>query len=283
MIKILKPGFYTSVQDKGRYGYRHLGVPVSGAMDQISYRLANKIIGNDDEAAVLEFTMTGPMIEFESSTVIAITGAEMSPQLNGSPIENNRRYKIEKGSILSFGRLQKGFRGYLAVYGGIQTKKVLKSASYMKNITEAIRIEKNEQLPLVKCIDIEENTFFVKKIEDHISTQTLEVFKGPEYHQLSDRQLESLFSKEFTVAKENNRMAYQLEETIQPHPYSLLTSATLTGTVELTSSGKLIILMRDGQTTGGYPRILQLTEKAIATLAQKKTYDKINFKMKVIF
>jgi len=280
-MKILTPGFYSSIQDLGRYGYRHLGVPLSGAMDQISYRLANSILNNKENAAAIEFTMTGPTIEFEAPTRIAITGAEMLPKLNDCAIQNNTAYDIQKGDIVSFGRLQKGFRGYLAVCEGIKTTEVLKSRSYMRGITTNFRLVKNDILPLAKCINKPYDSINLEK-SDHISLQKLKVFKGPEFNQLSDKQLEALFSKEFTIAKENNRMAYQLEETILPHPYTLLTSSTLTGTIELTPSGKLIILMRDGQTTGGYPRILQLTEESIAILAQKKVYDKINFKLKII-
>ena len=98
----------------------------------------------------------------------------------------------------------------------------------------------------------------------------MEVQEGPEYDILDDKQLEKLFAKEFTVSKENNRMAYQLDETIEGHTVSLLTSATLPGTVQLTPGGKLIILMKDGQTTGGYPRILQLSEEAICVLVPKE-------------
>jgi len=105
------------------------------------------------------------------------------------------------------------------------------------------------------------------------------VYKGPEYKQLTDKQLEVLFFKEFTVAKENNRMAYQLKEKIMGHKISMLTSATLPGTVQFTPSGKLIVLMKDAQTTGGYPRILQLTEKSISILSQKRMGDNLSFKL----
>ena len=107
----------------------------------------------------------------------------------------------------------------------------------------------------------------------------LEVTRGPEFTVLDDKQLAQLFAKEFTVSKDNNRMAYQLNEVIEGNSATMLTSATQPGTVQLTPSGKLIILMKDGQTTGGYPRILQLTEEAICVLAQKKTSDSLNFKL----
>ncbi|MGB7395506.1 MAG: allophanate hydrolase subunit 2 family protein, partial [Pricia sp.] len=103
--------------------------------------------------------------------------------------------------------------------------------------------------------------------------------RGPEYEMLSDPQLERLFYKEFHISNENNRMAYQLEESVPGHTVSMLTSATLPGTIQLTPAGKLIVLMKDGQTTGGYPRILQLSDRAISILAQKKFGDVVSFKL----
>ncbi|MFT5737788.1 MAG: allophanate hydrolase subunit 2 [Maribacter sp.] len=117
------------------------------------------------------------------------------------------------------------------------------------------------------------------KVDSFLGETILKVYKAPEFDMLTETQLQVLFSKDFTVAKENNRMAYQLNEMLEGHNHSMLTSATLPGTVQLTPSGKLIILMKDGQTTGGYPRILQLSDKAIAILAQKRQGATISFKL----
>ena len=117
------------------------------------------------------------------------------------------------------------------------------------------------------------------KIDSYFLEKVLEVSKGPEYDLLNDKQLEKIFGNDFSIAKENNRMAYQLAEAIQGHAKSMLTSATIPGTVQFTPSGKLIILMKDGQTTGGYPRILQLSDKAISILSQKKFGDMVSFKL----
>ena len=105
----------------------------------------------------------------------------------------------------------------------------------------------------------------------------LETSKRPEFGLFDDKQLERLFSKKFSIAKEYNRMAYQLEQRLPKHTVTILTSATLPGTVQVTPNGKLIVLMKDGQTTGGYPRLLQLSDKAISILAQKKYGDDISF------
>ena len=117
------------------------------------------------------------------------------------------------------------------------------------------------------------------KVDSFLNETVLQVSKGPEYEMLGDKQLETLFSKDFHISNENNRMAYQLEEKLTGHDVTMLTSATLPGTVQFTPSGRLIILMKDGQTTGGYPRVLQLSDASISILAQKKFGDVISFSL----
>lgn len=278
MLKVLKSGFYTTVQDLGRFCYRNKGVPVSGAMDQMSVFKANILLENGVTDAVLEITMTGPTLVFEEETYITLAGAQMSATLNNLPIQNYKVYQINIGDILSYGRLEKGFRGYLAVKGGFQLKSILDSRSFYKPITRENRLKDGDMVPF------EYNKLFKPKIleikvDSFLDDTILEVHKAPEFSLLSNEQLQSIFDKDFTVAKENNRMAYQLRETIEGHTVNMLTSATLPGTVQLTPSGKLIVLMKDGQTTGGYPRILQLSDKSIAILAQKREGSTISFKL----
>jgi biotin-dependent carboxylase-like uncharacterized protein len=278
MLKLLKSGFYTSVQDRGRFGYRDKGVPVSGAMDNLAISKANGLLENAEDAAVLEITMTGPTIEFEEASYIVLTGASMSATLNNRPIKNYRVYKVVSGDILSYGRLEYGLRCYLAVKGGLTTEKVLGSRSFSKAITTSVHLKDRSLIPYEVCPPFEPKLQEIK-IDLYFDETVLEVTAGPEFSMLKDRQLEKIFGSDFSVAKENNRMAYQLKESIEGHSRSMLTSATLPGTVQLTPAGKLLILMKDGQTTGGYPRILQLTDKAISILAQKKFGDAISFKL----
>lgn len=278
MLKVLKSGFYTTVQDLGRFNYRNKGVPVAGVMDQLSVFKANTLLENETTDAVLEITMTGPTLVFEEETYITLAGAEMSATLNNLPIQNYKVYQINIGDILSYGRLEKGFRAYLAVKGGFRLQSVLNSYSFYKPITPENRLKDGDVVPF------EYNKLFKPKIleikvDSFLEDTLLEVHRAPEYSLLKEKQLAQLFDGGFTVAKENNRMAYQLEECIDGHAINMLTSATFPGTVQLTPLGKLIVLMKDGQTTGGYPRILQLSDKAIAVLAQKREGSKISFKL----
>ncbi|MGX1929982.1 5-oxoprolinase subunit C family protein [Flagellimonas sp. 2504JD4-2] len=278
MLKVLKSGFFLTIQDLGRLSNRHLGVPISGVLDSISVKMANKMLGNDSNDAVLEITMTGPTLQFEDATHICLSGAQLSATLNNKPIDNYQVIKVSEGDILSYGRLENGFRNYLAIKGGFTTPKVLGSRSQYFPVTEKKCIKDGDEIPFDANISFEPPVSEVK-IKSHFDQDYLEVYRGPEYDMLSDRQLASLFSKPFTVSKANNRMAYQLSELIDGHDTSMLTSGTLPGTVQFTPAGRLIILMKDGQTTGGYPRILQLSDEAICVLAQKKFGDSLNFKL----
>lgn len=278
MLKVLKSGFYTTIQDGGRLGYLNKGVPVSGFMDSFSASKLNLLLDNDTSCAVMEITMTGPTLEFEEETYICLGGADISVTLNNSPVHNYKVYKIEKGDILSYGRLKVGFRNYLAIKHGFQTPEVLGSRSWFYPLTPKSHLKDRALLDYQPC-----SSYAAKitewQVDSFLDETVLEVARGPEFEFLNDRQLESLFSKEFSIAKDYNRMAYQIEQTILGHEIAMLTSATLPGTVQLTPSGKLIILMKDGQTTGGYPRLLQLSDKAISILAQKKYGDFISFKL----
>ncbi len=278
MLKVLKPGFFTTVQDCGRFGYRDKGVPVSGAMDMISASRLNALLENKACASVLEITMTGPTLLFENDTYIALAGALLSPTLNNEPIDNYKVYKVAKGDILSYGRLEKGFRSYLAVKDGFKAPSMLGSMSQYYPLTDTKCISEFQEINFEECTSFEPKISELK-MDTYLDFNYLEVFKAPEYDLLNDGQLTAIFSKEFSISKENNRMAYQLNETIEGHSTTILTSATQPGTIQLTPAGKLIILMKDGQTTGGYPRILQLSEEAICVLAQKKSTDKLIFKM----
>jgi len=280
MIKVLSPGFFTSVQDEGRFGYGKFGVPTSGAMDRYSAKLANHILSNKDNDALLEITLGRCNLLFNSQAIISISGADFSPEINNQKVRLNTSIAIHQGDILTFNKPTYGVRCYLAVKGGFQTEVVLNSRSFYEGITRQNRVKKNDELA-IKSYDFSliKSVSSVKVQPSHFKCTTIEVYTGPEYNLLNDIQKEQFSKTLFTISKENSRMGYRLQEHIENDLGSLLTSAVLPGTVQLTPSGKLIILMRDCQVTGGYPRILQLTESSINNLAQKTTGDTFTFKI----
>lgn len=271
MIEVQKPGFYSTIQDLGRFEHQQYGVPIGGAMDQFSANIANTLIDNSENAAVMELTMTGPTLKFLQSTEICLVGADMMPTINQTPIKNIQVIHIRKNEVLSFGRLSDGFRCYLAVPNGFQTERIMASRSMYQQITSTVRLQKGEILKIDDNGKSRSNLYSKGVIIDHITQKTLEVFPGPEFEALSNLQKGHLFANDFTVSNLHNRMAYQFVEKLPNNISPMITSPVIPGTVQLTPSGELIILMRDCQTTGGYPRILQLSENAINTLAQKYT------------
>ena len=148
MIRVLHSGFYSTIQDSGRIGFQQYGVPYSGVMDAYSAALANHILGNKENAPVIEMTMTGATLQFYCDTYICITGADMIPEINDTKIPLNKSIKIVSGDMLSFGKLTKGFRCYLAVLGGFKTETIMNSQSMYKGITTQSRIFKNDELKI---------------------------------------------------------------------------------------------------------------------------------------
>lgn len=284
-ILILAEGMYSSIQDLGRKGFRSYGVPISGAMDKYSFILANKLLNNEENTPALEMTSIGPKIMFEDHSLIVLTGADMSPQINGVPIKMNYVYQVKTSDVLSFGSIQSGVRSYLGVKGGFMTENKLNSYSYYEGVTSKGRIQKGDRLRIASYDNnLELGSSKIKVKSSHFDVKKLEVTKGPEYNRLTKKHREVLFSKRFKIGGMNNRMGYQLKNKFLPLKDSeIITSTTIPGTVQLTPSGTLIVLMRDCPTTGGYPRILQLTDIAINQLAQKKENDVFKFDLESSF
>ena len=276
MIKVLKEGLFSTIQDSGRFGYKNIGVPVSGAMDQTSAKLANLILGNDESAAVLEMTLLGPTLEFLNDTYISITGADMNPMVNKKKVLLNETLLIKKGDILYLANSSNGMRTYLGIRGGLNSEKILGSKSFYKGITKKEKLIKNDQ------IEFDLSISSPKKINQNFNdikinrNSKIKVFKGPEFGCLDPISQDIIFNNEFTIGV-NNRMAYNLVEIIENKIPSIVSSPLMPGTIQLTPSGRVIILCRDGQTTGGYPRILQLDKNSLDCLSQKVTGKKINF------
>ncbi|MEP4532008.1 MAG: biotin-dependent carboxyltransferase family protein [Cyclobacteriaceae bacterium] len=265
-LTIVSPGAYTSIQDLGRFGYRHLGVPLSGAMDQQSAKLANLLVNNAEQNPVIEVTLSGPKIQFDSPTIVAITGAHISPTLNGSPVTMNHKIEICENDTLAFGKVRYGVRCYIGVHG-LESDLTLNSTSQYEGITLKGRLEKGDSFNY-KTANSDHSFTHVKTDPTLFGAKKLEITPGPDFDLIPKKEIKGLLDQTFQI-HENNRMGYRLEcEKPFINSLSIITSNVIPGTVQLTPSGQLIVLMRDAQVTGGYPRIFQLTDKAINQLAQ---------------
>ena len=279
-VKVIEKGLLTSIQDKGRFGYAQLGVSQGGAMDRYSAKIANLLVGNEAFKAVMEVTLLGPLLEFTKDAFIVLVGIEANIRLNGNEISLLKPFKVKKGDRLHIKQITKGARLYLAIFGGFQTEVRLESRSQFYPVTKASSIQKGELIPIsenegLKLVDFAS----VKYKNKELTSSVIEVFKGPEWDQVPSVLQEQILSTELTISKNNSRMAYQLQEQFPNTLAGMLSQPVLPGTVQFTPDGNLIILMRDSQTTGGYPRIFQLTEDSINVLAQKRQGDSLQLKL----
>ncbi|WP_165805994.1 5-oxoprolinase subunit C family protein [Marixanthomonas spongiae] len=278
---MLKPGLFTTVQDKGRMGYRSLGVPLSGAMDAMSAAMANKLVHNNTQTAVLEFTMMGPRLLFKAPTVIAVCGAGFHVRINDRPIELDKATEIAENDVLKIDHPDYGNYGYLAVMGGFDTEKVLESQSFYRTITKKEQLAKGDLLKFTTASSerIRRHASFSLD-RHHFKNETVEAFPGPEFDLLPKTFQKKVLESHLKVKPQSNRMAFVMEGLEGVSAKEIITAPVQPGTVQLTPSGNCAVLMRDAQTTGGYARILQLTEQAICKLAQKRAGEKVRFKVK---
>lgn len=274
-IEVIKSGLYTSIQDQGRFGFANIGVPQSGVLDSFSVQMANLLLGNHENDAVLEITMTGPHLRFNAPTAICISGAKFKCLLNKHEIENNKQILIKAGDEIKFIGLKQGFRAYLAIAGGFKSELVMGSRSQYNGITSSSKLQ-NETLIFEDLDEKKQNTRSKIQVKnDWLFDEEVETFKGPEYESLSPLQKKFIANTAFEILPSSNRMAIGFKQKIGGGVADIITSPVLPGTVQLTPAGDMIVLMKDCQVTGGYARILQISEKGMCVLAQKKPGEKI--------
>ncbi|WP_339865256.1 biotin-dependent carboxyltransferase family protein [uncultured Algoriphagus sp.] len=280
-LKILKSGPGTSIQDRGRIGFASYGVPTSGALDQRSFNWVNHLLQNQKDAAALEICQPGLKILFDAPTLICLAGARSDIRLNGSLISSFGIIEIRGNDELEIGTFHQGSILYLGIKHGFQTEKIMNSRSWYQGITEEGFAKKGLKIPFFTNQEVPKNTASKVKWDfNWTQSKVIEVYPGPEWELLPTISQEFLEPKEFSISSLKNRMAIQLVELLPNSLPEMATAPVFPGTVQLTSGGKLIVLMKDAQVTGGYPRILQLEEQAISILAQKKPQEKIKFSLK---
>ena len=279
-IEVLSAGMYSSIQDKGRENYRQYGVPLSGVIDNYSAKLANLLLENEEDAALMEITMVGPKLKINKNTQAVLCGLGAEITLNDKTIKINEVFSIQKGAILHIKKITKGCRVYLGVKYGFQTEKILGSRSMYDGITKNDMIKKGAIILIQEHKEqLSPTNSTVRFEEERFTTNKIEVLPGPEFHLLSEKTKKELLKTSFSISADSNRMAIAMNELQKNDLKNILTSAVLPGTVQLTSGGKIIVLMKDCQVTGGYPRILQMSENGMNCLAQKRAGERIYFKL----
>jgi antagonist of KipI len=302
-IAVLRPGLHSTLQDTGRHGYQHFGVPVSGAMDLFSHRVANIIVGNESDCATLEITLQGPRLAFSEDTLVSICGADLSPTMDGEPVPEGKAVRIRAGSVLDVGTCRAGCRGYLAVSGGFEVPPVLGSRSTYeparfgglggRALARADTLRTGPHRPglypgLADELRRSRKAFAFPKwsVNQHIEKlgrvpQVVRIVPGRHWEQFTAESRERLITSVFRIAPESNRMGFRLQgpDIVLEKPLELLSEAVSFGTIQVPPGGQPIVLMADRQTTGGYPRIAEVASVDLHLVAQLRPGDGMRFEL----
>ena len=284
-ITVLNPGLLTTVQDQGRIGYQQFGVSVSGVMDPRSAALANILAGNGQEEAVLECTMLGPQLRFDRANVIAITGGDLSPALDGQPVPGYTAVAVRAGQVLRFTAPKTGCRAFVAFAGGLDIPQVMGSRStYMKAKIGGIqgrKLEKGDVIPFRKPAEALPRMEIRRLLPEFVpqSVYTLRVVMGPQDDTFTSAGIGTFLSEAYTVTPESDRMGCRLDGPAIAHVdgADIISDGIAFGAIQVPSSGTPIIMLADRQTTGGYTKIGTVITADFRILAQLKAGDKVRF------
>ena len=284
-VGIRRPGLFTTVQDDGRWGYQHVGVPVAGSMDIASHRLANAIVGNEPSAATLEITLVGPELQCDRPTLFALTGAEFEVRLDGVEVAANTSYLARSGQVIAFGRRRSGARGYLAVKGGFDVPSVLGSrsthvASRMGGFGgRALRAGDSLEVATSVGRVVPEGSRRAAVFQLPENGARVRVIVGPHTEIFGPARMRAFEQARYRVAPESDRMGYRLvgERLPLPDDVNVISSAVPIGSIQMPPDGFPIVLMADHQTTGGYPRIATVISADLPLVGQLKASDWIEF------
>jgi biotin-dependent carboxylase-like uncharacterized protein len=286
MIEVIEAGLFTTVQDLGRYGYQRYGVPVSGALDTFAMRVANILVDNSEGDAGLEVTFLGPRMSFLEETVIAVTGGDLGPMLNGHPIPCWQSVVVPRGGVLSFSGARDGIRAYLAIAGGIDVPVVLGSRStYTRSGLGGLggrALAPGDRIPVAtKGSPVQAGRGLAPPhIPSYGHIHILRVVLGPQDDAFTERGIATLLSSTYTVTPMFDRMGYRLEgETIEHKGGAdIVSDGTPSGAVQVTGDGQPIVLLADRGTTGGYTKIATVVSVDLARIAQAQAGDTVAFR-----
>jgi antagonist of KipI len=286
-VKVIKPGFFTTIQDLGRRASQKFGVSACGAMDPLSLRLANILVGNDEGEAALEATLIGPRLRFITDGVIAITGGDLSPSINGNPVPMWKSLRVYKDDELSLGGCNYGCRAYISFAGGIEVPKVIGSRStFIRGNYGGIEgrlLEAGDEIPIgispISYSKIAGRKLRPEHIPDYKKERLIRFIAGPQTSAFTTESLDIFTSNPYTVTNESDRMGYRLqgEQLKHVNGADIISDFITVGSIQVPAVGQPIILMADCQISGGYTKIGVVISVDIPYIAQKKPTDQIHF------
>jgi biotin-dependent carboxylase-like uncharacterized protein len=276
----------TTVQDLGRTGYQSQGFSVAGVMDVRSFKIANLLLDNPENEAVLEFTLIGPVLEFTAETIIAITGGDFQPTVNGEPVPMYTALYMNKGDILKFGSARTGSRGYVAFSGYLSVPVVM--GSRCTNMKSSLGGFKGRKLQEGDYISFRTKRrylpFFLSRKLDINEFERMEaelrVVMGPQDDLFTKQGIETFLNNEYMVTSDFDRMGCRLEGPFiaTKEGADIISDGIAFGAIQVPAHGKPIILLSDRQTTGGYAKIATVASVDIPKLVQRRIDDKVRFR-----
>ena len=280
-LTVVRGGMLTTVQDLGRWGQQHIGVPVAGPMDWYSHRLANRLVGNPDEAAALEITLLGPDLTTDGNVTCAIAGASFEVMADDAAAPNHAAFTLRRGQRLTFRGRMRGARATLAVRGGFDLPPVLgsRSTSLISRMGPlgGRGLAAGDILPVGSPAPAGRPAG--RPLPLPAGGVRLRVMSGPHQARFTGDALRALQSTRFTVTPESNRMGYRLDGAVlaRADDAEMLSDATPIGSLQVPPSGLPILLMADRQTTGGYPKIATVITADLPLAGQLAPGDWIEF------
>ncbi|MBQ0960977.1 biotin-dependent carboxyltransferase family protein [Ideonella sp. 4Y11] len=288
MIEVLDPGLQTQLQDSGRWGWQADGVPVGGAMDGWSHRVANLLVGNAGDEATLEILLQGPRLRFARAAYIALVGAELPLTLDGQAVPAGRRLLVPAGAVLACGRARAGLRAYLAVQGGFDVPPVLGSRStYVRGGFggwQGRALQAGDRLPLGPAAaepPITAGLDTTPTLPDPAQTERVLVVPGEHWEAFPAAERAAFLATAWRVGPQSDRMGYRLQGPALGAPAlgELLSEGVAFGTVQVPPDGQPIALMAERQSTGGYPKIAHVAAVDLPLLAQMAPGQRLRFEL----
>ncbi|HAV13678.1 MAG TPA: hypothetical protein DCX06_09360 [Opitutae bacterium] len=279
LIEIVSTGVGVSIQDSGRVGWRRFGVPLGGAMDRHSMAVANRLLGNKEEAPVLEIMHSGVTLRVLADTWLALAGADL-----GSSLQPWRAERVARGTLLSFTGPRAGLFAYLAVPGGVDSERWFGSASAdARNglghvLQKASCVRSMAALPQFFAHRVAARVAIAEDRRDFSAAVELRVLRGPQFEFFSEASQQALVNATWKVSVRSDRSGFRLEGPQIQVPASIVSEPVLPGSFQIPGNGQPIVTMVDGPTVGGYAKLAVLAEAELDRLAQCAPGTNISFK-----
>ncbi len=298
MLTVLQPGLLTTVQDLGRPGYQQYGIVVGGALDGFAARVVNLLVGNQENAAVLEMAQTGPELRFDRETIIAWSGADFDARIGDEPLPSERAVRVAAGETIRFGLARSGLRAWLAVAGGIDVPMVLGSRSTYRRA--GLGGHEGRPLQADDHLGVFAHSAWAAQILTSLraggkratawtvrpgtmgrpaAAGVVRTVRGPECTWFTLDAQREFFATEWTATKEADRMGVRLAGPVLERRSGgdMVSSAVNAGVVQVPSAGQPIVLLPSRQSVGGYPRIAAVASADLRRFTQLRPGERIRF------